>query len=169
MPDTLLRGQQLSAGQELVGTDGNCKLSFQQDGNLVIYALTPDGRWRVVWSPQIEGKGGVTLVQQDDGNLVVYTASGHPVWANNCDGKAIEKIVMQNDENLVSYGYDVKPRWATDTYNSSPYSPGTCADLKKELKHVEEGGALSGTVGKPPPDRDAVIARLRRLISAKGC
>jgi hypothetical protein len=56
----------------------NRYLSFQTDGNLVVYNAdrTP------VWNSETYGSSGTLLKMQDDGNLVIYRANNTPVWAS---------------------------------------------------------------------------------------
>lgn len=177
MSDRLNRGKEMNQGDELVATKGNCKLVFQGDQNLVVYALARDGSWRVVWSPQIEHKGGTRLVMQDDGNLVVYRDDNGVTFASGTDNKAVEFLVMQDDENLVLYAYDGTPVWATDTFNQNPYNPGTCEQIRKQITALENGlpadhDVYDGGGGKPPPIPPSPaneIVRLKRILKAKNC
>ncbi|MEJ7597548.1 MAG: hypothetical protein WKG01_06525 [Kofleriaceae bacterium] len=169
MGDKLMRDGALNIDEQLTGTKGNCKFLMQGDGNIVIYRLSHSGSWSSIWSPNCENRGGVRLSLQNDGNLVVYTAEDKSIWASNTDGKAVEDLVMQDDENLVMYGFDRKPVWSSNTYNPHPYDPGPCASLKAELARLEAGGEPHGHPGKPPPSREAEMARLARLIEAKKC
>jgi hypothetical protein len=86
--DTLGRGETLLRGQELVSHNGRFRLSFQTDGNLVLY-----GGSQALWSSRTPNKGGQRLVMQRDGNLVMYGPNG-PVWATNTSGNPIETRTM---------------------------------------------------------------------------
>lgn len=73
--------QQLTSGQFLLSPNGNYKLIYQADGNLVLYASNT-----VLWSSQTFGKSCGKAILQDDGNFVVYDASGAAVWGANSEG-----------------------------------------------------------------------------------
>jgi len=63
------------------GTNGTGAdhVSFQSDGNLVVYDASNNAKW-VSGS---NGTGATTLKMQSDGNLVIYNASGGAVWSTN--------------------------------------------------------------------------------------
>ncbi|KAM0953374.1 putative bulb-type lectin domain-containing protein [Dioscorea sansibarensis] len=62
------------------GTNGrgtNCRVTLQNDGNLVIYTSNNN----VVWASNTNvGQGRYVLVLQKDRNVVIY---GRPLWATN--------------------------------------------------------------------------------------
>ena len=51
------------------------RISFQDDGNLVIYQTG-----NPTWSSGTHGKGGVIVEMQNDGNLVMHDSKGNTVW-----------------------------------------------------------------------------------------
>ena len=53
------------------------RLSYQRDGNVVIYG--PNNA--VVWAANKQGAPG-RLVMQDDGNFVNYDEKNNPLWAS---------------------------------------------------------------------------------------
>lgn len=125
MVDRLKLGQALAPGQELLGTKGNCKFSFQADGNCVLYRITSDGNWEAYWASNTHNQGASTLVLQEDGNLVSYREDGSVVWSPQTENKSVSIYVIQDDENFVAYTDDGTPVWASNTYNPLPYEPGT--------------------------------------------
>lgn len=86
------------------------KLSYQTDGNLVLYK---DGN-APIWSTSTMGKPSSTLSFQGDGNLVLYN-NGTAVWGAQCHGKGGNWIYLQDDGNLVVYTADNRPIWASGT------------------------------------------------------
>jgi len=115
--DTLNAGATLQAGQSITSANGQYTAIMQTDGNFVVYrgssalfatmtqgsnyyfAFQTDGNLvvynqssKVVWSPNVHGKGATKLVLQNDGNLVAYTATGTAVWAS--------AVVIGNNDTL---------------------------------------------------------------------
>jgi hypothetical protein len=120
----------------------NRYLSFQMDGNLVVYNAnrTP------AWNAATNGRGGTILKMQDDGNLVIYRLNNSVVWSSKyghtpfCGlGSATltraqtlrngQKLVssnsrycfiMQTDGNAVVFDSDyagkLTPIWHSNTY-----------------------------------------------------
>jgi len=58
-----------------------CKLTMQDDGNLVIYNKNNQSTWASNTCGQ--GTSPFKLVMQNDGNLVIYQANGKSTWATN--------------------------------------------------------------------------------------
>lgn len=94
--NVLKSGQELRAGQSIVSPNGKTKLSFQADGNLVIYR---DGK--ALWATGTNGKSAVRAAMQVDGNLVVYTAANKALWASGTNGKKGAFLRLGDDSNLV--------------------------------------------------------------------
>lgn len=91
-------------------TCNNYKLSFQNDGNLVLYK--PGGA--PVWATGTEGNAAQFSVQSD-GNMVLYNGSGQPIWASNTDGNSGAFLALQTDGNLVVYRSNGQAIWASNT------------------------------------------------------
>ena len=103
---------------------GNSHLVFQQDGNLVIYAL--DNPSSVAWyTGQLFGMY-TRIVFQDDGNLVVYNDYDHAaVWSSHtygaCDTDYSKVLTFQKDGNMVIYcmhsdGVKMYALWSSNTW-----------------------------------------------------
>lgn len=95
----LASGQSLTPGQSLVSCDQRYRLTFQNDGNILLYGTG----YLPLWATKTAGKGGVKLTMQNDGNLVLYTASRVPVWASSeFGGKygASQRLILGNEGNL---------------------------------------------------------------------
>jgi hypothetical protein len=98
----------LIAGQSLISSNNSCKLTFQSDGNLVIYVAG-----KPVWSSQ--------TLNADRGAFP--GSNGLPTNASENS-----YIVMQNDGSLVAYadynnpGGDALYAVVNNTYNPSVYT-----------------------------------------------
>jgi len=106
-PDTLLRGQSLSAGQFLRSQNGVYTLIMQGDGNLVQY----NSAGQPLWHTSTYGSGAVVAVLQYDGNFVLYRPDGVPVWHTNTWGTAADRLIVQDDSNIVLYGPNGEVYW----------------------------------------------------------
>ena len=91
-PDTLTAGGRLYPGQAVQSLDRRFALTYQTDGNLVLYG--PGGVPR--WSTQAFSSPGYAEMQVD-GNFVVYASNGTPVWASGTSGARGATLVVHND------------------------------------------------------------------------
>ena len=99
----------------LTSPDGNHYLSYQGDGNLVIYNIST-GAAIPTWATNTSGTSQGRVVFQADGNLCVYDNESNLVWQNNKAGtQNPAKLVMQDDGNLVAYQTDGTDYWNTQT------------------------------------------------------
>jgi hypothetical protein len=72
------------APQPSVANRGATDLIFQDDGNLLIWAIPPPpAQPTLLWQTFTNGKNQAFLRMQDDGNLVIYQQGGAAVWASN--------------------------------------------------------------------------------------
>lgn len=115
--DWLHVDEALVPGQKLVSADGHCRLEFQGDGNLVLYA-DDKGQTFVRWASNTSGQPGATCIMQGDGNLVIYSDQGQALWASGTWQHPGAELVLQDDENLVLYR-DGAAVWATNTWTLS--------------------------------------------------
>ncbi|MFC4158903.1 NBR1-Ig-like domain-containing protein [Chitinimonas lacunae] len=109
-PDRLRSGETMRRGSELVAPNGLYKLAFQDDGNIVLYGLSPT---RAIWATN--RRGAVTLTMQGDGNLVAYDAQNRPAWDTVTRGSKAVELRLQEDGNLVLYTEAGKAVWTTRT------------------------------------------------------
>jgi pimeloyl-ACP methyl ester carboxylesterase len=109
--DTLSNDQFLSPEQSITSADGRFRLTYQGDGNLVLY------RWDGVplWHTHTYGTSAGRATMQVDGNLVVYDANGTPLWWSGTHGFNGSRVVMHNDGNLVIYTPEGSAIWASGT------------------------------------------------------
>ncbi len=90
-PDTLVAGGRLYPGQAVWSLDRRFALTYQTDGNLVLYG--PAG---ARWSTQVFSSPGYAEMQVD-GNFVVYASNGTAVWASGTSGARGATLVVHND------------------------------------------------------------------------
>jgi pimeloyl-ACP methyl ester carboxylesterase len=110
--DTLAAGARLYPGQAVQSLDRRFALTYQTDGNLVLYG--PGG---ARWSTQVFSSPGYAEMQVD-GNFVVYASNGTPVWASGTSGARGATLVVHNDGQVdirTSQGLVV---WQTGTGGS---------------------------------------------------
>jgi predicted alpha/beta hydrolase family esterase len=111
--DTLTAGQRLYPGQAVSSADRRFALTYQTDGNLVLYG--PGGVPR--WSTQSFHSPGYAEMQTD-GNFVVYASDGRPIWASQTSGARGARLVLHNDGNIVIYTTANVAVWASGTGGS---------------------------------------------------
>ena len=92
----------------LVSPNQQYRLSYQGDGNLVVY----DKSNKPLWNTQTNGKTPNKLVFQGDGNLVLYGANNAVHWASYCHNKG-GKSLRLNDQGSLSVWDDNKYIWNT--------------------------------------------------------
>ncbi|KQQ00806.1 MULTISPECIES: hypothetical protein [unclassified Rathayibacter] len=106
--NALSGGEELTAGESIVSTNGAYTFVLQADGNAVTY----DSNGRPTWNTGTQGRGD-HLAMQTDGNVVVYDAQDRPVWFTGTGGEPGAVITIQDDGNLVVYRADGSPAWAS--------------------------------------------------------
>ncbi len=109
--DTLTAGARLYPGQAVSSLDRRFALTYQTDGNLVLYG--PGGVPR--WSTQTFSSPGYAEMQRD-GNFVVYASNGTPLWASQ-SGAMNARLVVHNDGNVAIYSNNIE-LWSTRTGGS---------------------------------------------------
>ncbi|GAB2745569.1 CHAP domain-containing protein [Kitasatospora kifunensis] len=102
-------GTQYTGGTTWTGA--KTRLTFQTDGNLVLYRLS-DGA--AIWASNTVGHPNATLAAQADGNFVIYDG-GTPIWATMTDNQPGDGLAVQADGNVVIYSAAGFPIWATGT------------------------------------------------------
>lgn len=107
----LVRGQAINPGQSVTSSNGRYKLTYQTDGNLVIYNAAN----QPVWSSGTLGRGVGRTLMQDDGNLVVYNDANQSLWASGTSGNTGGYLAVQDDGNVVVYRANRTPVWASNT------------------------------------------------------
>jgi Fibronectin type III domain len=105
----MLPGEVLKANTSIMSTNGQFRLTYQDDANLVLYR-TGDGA--ALWDTRPQPGGPGECIMQADGNLVVYNAAGAAVWASNTNGNPGAHLILQDDGNVVIYRPDGALLWA---------------------------------------------------------
>ncbi len=96
-PSILPGGSQLTPGQQISSPDGRYRLTFQTDGNLVIYRADGVPVW---WTGTVGISPNVTRMQSD-GNFVVYDTANQPRWHTHTFGNPGAYLSMQNNGAFV--------------------------------------------------------------------
>lgn len=100
--------QVLSAGQVITSDNGQFRLIYQSDGNLVLY----DHRNQTaLWSTNTAGTTVGQAIMQSDGNFVLYDGDGDARWASGTSGNPKAYLLVQNDGNIVVYSPDGRSLW----------------------------------------------------------
>lgn len=114
----------MKPGENLVSKNGQYQMSFQTDGNLVVYQGS-----KAIWASNTNvGVKSDKLAFQTDGNLVLYFMN-YATWASGIYGSGYNNayLVMQDDGILAAYNngslyWSTKPKsqTSTPTTNSNP-------------------------------------------------
>jgi hypothetical protein len=131
-------GWRLNSGESLFSPLGGFRLTMQDDGNLVLYAIddmklpsdilhvfdyTPDVLKlyaKPIWSTGThlpkDGKGrGAYCAMEDGGNFVVCDRDARVCFETRTGGHPGSLLRLQSDGNLVVYTHDLKPIWSSNT------------------------------------------------------
>lgn len=98
----MMTNDELLPGQEIRSPNGQTRLVFQGDGNLVVYGLG-----RAIWSTGTQStdpsKRPERLVLQGDGNLVLR-GNGKAWWSSGTNGTSARRLLVKDDGRLVLDG-----------------------------------------------------------------
>ena len=108
---TALSARRLLPGESFRSPNGQYRLTYQFDGNLVLY---DDMTGVALWGTNTGGRGAGQALLQTDGNFVVSGPSGEVHWTSGTAGNPRAYLVLQNDGNLVIYRADGRPAWGRD-------------------------------------------------------
>lgn len=103
----LLGGDVLRPGEKIQSANGRYTLTYQTDGNLVVYDGTT-----AKWASNTNGRPVGRAIMQTDGNLVIYGPNNAFIW-NSGTVSPGSKLIMQDDGNLVIYRADGSFLWNT--------------------------------------------------------
>jgi hypothetical protein len=110
--DDMQPGEMLDPGQSIKSANGVYTLTYQSDGNLVLYK---SGN-KVLWETRSgEFQRAGVCIMQDDGNLVIYNPSWQSIWSTGTRQHPGSSLYVQDDGNVVIYGPDNTAIWSTDT------------------------------------------------------
>jgi len=106
---TALSARQLLPGASFRSAGGRFRLTYQTDGNLVLY----DDRDRVpLWATRTGGTSPGQAILQTDGNFVVYDRGGAAVWSSGTPDNPNAYLMVQDDGNVVIYSANDQPLWS---------------------------------------------------------
>ncbi|MBT9586225.1 hypothetical protein IV102_22985 [bacterium] len=120
-PPPVQGGQQMAGGQSLSpnswlqSRNGHYRLTFQDDGNLVLTRGS-----KVLWSTQTEGKGVTRLDLGRDGAVILVSRDGQRVWQSHAGSgePGTCALHVQDDGNVVVYAQEAggaRAVWASYT------------------------------------------------------
>ncbi|HEX4926195.1 MAG TPA: hypothetical protein VFV50_19025 [Bdellovibrionales bacterium] len=112
----LTRDQTMQPGDFVQSSNGQYRLEYRSDGNLVFLETSSN---RVLWASGTTGAG--TVVMQGDGNLVIYSsASGRPLWASNTAEYPDAYLSVEDDGRAAVFSSDGLARWSTGSTAPAP-------------------------------------------------
>ena len=116
--DALLPNWSMVQGQTLASLSKEYWLTFQTDGNLVLYRTCAAPNAPVALWASFAGTAK-KFVMQSDGNFVGYntltpTSTNNAVWSTKTANGALSQLLMQSDGNLVVYTAS-SATWSTGT------------------------------------------------------
>jgi hypothetical protein len=108
MPGETLQPQ-LDKQNHSVGRDSRGTLTFQVDGNLVLYGPGQT----VLWASNTGPKTGVSkLTMQADGNLVIYGNNGKALWSSGTQGNPGAYLTVQGGSATIRGGQGGQVLWS---------------------------------------------------------
>ena len=137
----LASGEALWENQSRISFDGQYRLQYQGDGNLVVARLADES---CAWSSQTNGTSVWVAVMQGDGNLVVYDADGVPVWNSGTAGYDGSRLEIAN-HTMAIVGPDGTTRWAV-SLAAAPAADSTVGGLAPGAGH-RAGALLACVIG----------------------
>jgi cytochrome c peroxidase len=113
-------GETLLRGTNIQSCNRAYRLSFQSDGNLVLYR---NGGGGALWASGTVGVGADRVRFQSDGNVVIRTASGSSVWSTGTNGTGASFMRVHDDGRLRAYAGDGSVVWDAADEGSEPAPP----------------------------------------------
>lgn len=118
MADRIDANRWLQPGDTFRSPNNRYRLSFQDDGNFVLY---DDSDGSAIWASNTYAEDGNiqgrTIGVQSDGNVVMYQGENNAIWATSSNYDAQSPYLkLQDDGNLVLYDDNVEGAfWASGT------------------------------------------------------
>ena len=104
----LFSGARLLSGHQLMSANGRYRLSYQTDGNLVLY---DDVERTAPWTSKTVGTSPGYAMMQNDGNFVIYDGQTRDQFVTGSTGNPNAHLQVNDDGNLVVYRSNGKPAW----------------------------------------------------------
>jgi hypothetical protein len=104
---TMWPGQWLAVNWWVESPNQRFYLSYQSDGNLVLYRS--DGF--PIWATMTNGTEPGYVAMQDDGNFVIYDGRGVPIWHTNTWGNPGAYLSIHDDGNMAIYSTGGQLLW----------------------------------------------------------
>ena len=108
--DTLVVNQVMKRSQHLESANGEYRLEFQADGNVVIRRQSDQA---TTWSSKSKNPSANRLVLGPNGNLSVRDWGRSPVWESGTRNSRVNRMTLQNDGNLVMFDTANNPIWTS--------------------------------------------------------
>lgn len=121
--DHLQPDETLSPGEALSSPSGRYTLTYQTDGNLVLYRRPSATLWEAMWGSGTDGRPGDVCVMQTDGNLVLYDVANRPIWASSTDGNPGSSLILRDSGVGVVLRPDGTAAWATWLQSGGIFCP----------------------------------------------
>lgn len=103
----MAHNEKLTQNQSILSPNGQYRLVYQNDGNLVLY----NSAWAVIHNFATTSSPK-EVVMQSDGNFVVYDAADNVKFSTGTDGNPGAYFVVQGDGNLVVYSLSGSVLWS---------------------------------------------------------
>ncbi len=138
--------------------NGNFKIIFQKDGNLVLYNDTTK---TTIWSARTHNKNATKLRMEHNGNLVIYTNNDTSLWnskTNNNSGSYAEllsngRFIIKNSKNTMIQYLLTKEFGGDNIYfsgsNNWKYAKNNSTDgILSDWNYYDNNGNLTVIKGK---------------------
>lgn len=143
--DKLLGNQLLSPGQSISSPSLQYVLTYQDDGNLVLYQ-SGTAIWAInCWPTCSEGYTPAWhAIMQGDGNFVVYRQDATTMWSSGTAGDNGAVLVLQDDGNLVIRDQTGNALWALFNYQTDDPPSYDCPPNCPQAQYRPQRTLLAG-------------------------
>ncbi|HUP57617.1 MAG TPA: hypothetical protein VM598_09215, partial [Bdellovibrionota bacterium] len=140
-PFGLPPNQALRPGHSVFSPNGRYKLTYQNNGDLVLINVSHPND--PLWHSGTQGQPGQVTMQLD-GELVIFDAENKKVWGSKTSGNPGAQLSLRDDGNLVIYSRDTKVLWETDTAQHGGSSGGSGGSGGSSGSHGSSGAGGGG-------------------------